>query len=77
LKKKKCCVNQCKSVSQIDGSYSYYATRKEEMKATGRTGDREGAKRKGAGKSALVALTHPKNRKLYIPLLSIGEKRAV
>jgi len=56
-----------------------YTARKEEMKATERTGDREGAKRKraGAGKSALVALNHPKNRKLYIPLLSIGEKRAV
>ena len=56
-----------------------YATRKEEMKATGRTGDREGAKRKraGAGKSVLMALNHPKNRKLYIPLSSIGEKRTV
>ena len=54
-----------------------YTARKEEMKATERTGDREGAKRKRAGKSALVALNHPKNRKLYIPLLSIGEKRAV
>jgi len=46
------------------------------MKATERTGDREGAKRKRAGKSALVALNHPKNRKLYIPFLSIGEKKS-
>jgi len=49
------------------------------MKATGQTGDREGAKRKRAesGKGALMALAHPKNRKLYIPLLSIGEKKAI
>jgi len=51
-----------------------YTARKEEMKATERTGDRERAKRKRAGKSALVALNHPKNRKLYISLLSIGKK---
>ena len=44
------------------------------MKATERTGDREGATRKRAGKSVLVMLTHPRNRKLYIPSLSIGEK---
>jgi len=44
------------------------------MKVTERTGDREGAKRKGAGKGTLVALNHPKNRKLYIPPLSIGKK---
>ena len=47
------------------------------MKAMERTGEREGAKRKGAGKSAPRALNHPKNRKLYIPHLAIGEKRAV
>jgi len=44
------------------------------MRATERTGDREGTTRNRAGKSALVMLTHPKNRKLYIPPLSIGEK---
>ncbi len=66
--------NPCKSVSQIEGSYTRYTARKEEMKVTERTGDREGAKRKRAGKSALMTPTHPQNRKLYIPPLSIGEK---
>jgi hypothetical protein len=51
---------------------------KKEMKAMGQTGNRgrETQKRKRAGKSALMKLTHPKNRKLYIPPLSIGAKRA-
>ena len=44
-----------------------YATRKEEMKATERTGNREGAKRKRAGKSALMMLTHPEPKALYTP----------
>ena len=47
------------------------------MKATGQTGDRERATRNRAGRSALVTLNHPKNRKFYIPPSSIGEKREV
>ena len=69
--------NPCKSVSQIEGSHTLYTTRKGEMKATGRTGNRGRAtqkrKRVGVGKSVLMMLNHPKTvvpklpKALYTP----------
>ena len=53
-----------------------YTARKEEMKATERTGDREGAKRKraGAGKSALMVPTHPRIKSFIYPFFLLEKK---
>ena len=61
-------INPCKSVSQIEGSYSFYATRKGEMKATGQTGNREGAKAKESEKKCFEGTQPPQEPKaLYTP----------